>query len=166
MAVPASVPISSNEPSSSSTARRSRTVSLPASCWRPTLPGPPIRSASSRRRPTSSSSGCHVITKEANQRGFRCLAPGEALTRRPLAKVLRGTVASFAVPSRWRTPEQVTCDMTDLISVQLTGHVAVVEMHRPPNNFFDEALLASLAETLAALDEDGAVRCVVLCSEG
>jgi hypothetical protein len=56
--------------------------------------------------------------------------------------------------------------MTDLISVQLTGHVAVVEMHRPPNNFFDEALLASLAETLAALDEDGAVRCVVLCSEG
>ncbi len=56
--------------------------------------------------------------------------------------------------------------MTDLISVQLTGHVAVVEMHRPPNNFFDEALLASLAETLAALDEDGPVRCVVLCSEG
>jgi enoyl-CoA hydratase/carnithine racemase len=86
--------------------------------------------------------------------------------RRPLAKVLRGTVASFAVPSRWRTPEQVTRDMTDLISVQQTGHVAVVEMHRPPNNFFDEALLASLAETLAALDEDGAVRCVVLCSEG
>ncbi len=56
--------------------------------------------------------------------------------------------------------------MADLISVQTTGHVAVVEMHRPPNNFFDEALLASLAEALRVLDEDRAVRSVVLCSEG
>src|ERR1700723_2074315 len=56
--------------------------------------------------------------------------------------------------------------MTDLISVQTTGHVAVVEMHRPPSNFFDEALLAALAEALRALDEDPAVRSVVLCSEG
>ena len=56
--------------------------------------------------------------------------------------------------------------MTDSISVQTTGHVAVAEMHRPPNNFFDEALLASLAEALRALDEDPAVRSVVLCSEG
>ena len=56
--------------------------------------------------------------------------------------------------------------MTDLISVQRTGHVAVAEMHRPPSNFFDEALLASLAEVLRALDEDPAVRSVVLCSEG
>jgi enoyl-CoA hydratase/carnithine racemase len=56
--------------------------------------------------------------------------------------------------------------MADLISVQTTGHVAVAEMHRPPNNFFDEALLASLAEALRVLDEDRAVRSVVLCSEG
>jgi enoyl-CoA hydratase/carnithine racemase len=56
--------------------------------------------------------------------------------------------------------------MTDSISVQTTGHVAVAELHRPPNNFFDEALLASLAEALRALDEDPAVRSVVLCSEG
>jgi enoyl-CoA hydratase/carnithine racemase len=56
--------------------------------------------------------------------------------------------------------------MADLISVQTTGPVAVVEMHRPPNNFFDEALLASLAEALRVLDEDRAVRSVVLCSAG
>jgi enoyl-CoA hydratase/carnithine racemase len=56
--------------------------------------------------------------------------------------------------------------MAELISVQMTGHVAVVEMHRPPNNFFDEALLAALAQTLLSLDEDAAVRSVVLCSEG
>jgi enoyl-CoA hydratase/carnithine racemase len=56
--------------------------------------------------------------------------------------------------------------MADLISVQTTGHVAVAEMHRPPSNFFDEALLASLAEALRTLDEDPTVRTVVLCSEG
>ena len=56
--------------------------------------------------------------------------------------------------------------MADLISVHTTGHVAVAEMHRPPNNFFDEALLASLAEALRAVDEDPRVRTVVLCSEG
>ncbi len=63
-------------------------------------------------------------------------------------------------------PEQVAGDMTDLISVQTAGHVAVVEICRPPNNFFDEALLSELAEKLLALDGDPAVRSVVLCSEG
>jgi enoyl-CoA hydratase/carnithine racemase len=56
--------------------------------------------------------------------------------------------------------------MTDSISVQVTNHVAVVEMHRPPSNFFDEALLCELAEALLALDDDPDVRSLVLCSEG
>jgi enoyl-CoA hydratase/carnithine racemase len=56
--------------------------------------------------------------------------------------------------------------MTELVSVQATGHVAVVEMHRPPNNFFDEVLLRELADALLALDDDSGVRSVVLCSEG
>ena len=56
--------------------------------------------------------------------------------------------------------------MTDSVSVQNSGYVAVVEMHRPPNNFFDEELLASLADALQGLDGDPNVRSVVLCSEG
>jgi enoyl-CoA hydratase/carnithine racemase len=56
--------------------------------------------------------------------------------------------------------------MTDSISVQMTGHVAVVELRRPPNNFFDEALLSELAGAILALDDDPGVRSVVLCSEG
>jgi len=56
--------------------------------------------------------------------------------------------------------------MADSVSVQTAGHVAVVEMHRPPNNFFDETLLCELAEALLALDDDREVRSVVLCSEG
>jgi enoyl-CoA hydratase/carnithine racemase len=56
--------------------------------------------------------------------------------------------------------------VTTDVSVEVTSHVAVVEMHRPPANFFDEDLLRQLAEALVALDEDTAVRSVVLCSEG
>jgi enoyl-CoA hydratase/carnithine racemase len=56
--------------------------------------------------------------------------------------------------------------MTELVSVQVTGHVAVVEMHRPPHNFFDEVLLRELADALLALDDDPGVRSVVLCSQG
>jgi enoyl-CoA hydratase/carnithine racemase len=56
--------------------------------------------------------------------------------------------------------------MAEPVSVQTAGHVAVVEMHRPPNNFFDEALLSELAGAVLALDDDPHVRSVVLCSEG
>src|SRR5215472_2059069 len=65
-ALPASAPISRNEPSSSRTAIRSRTVSRPASCCRRILSGPPMRWASSCRRRSSSSSGCQVIPTKAN----------------------------------------------------------------------------------------------------
>lgn len=44
--------------------------------------------------------------------------------------------------------------------------VATVEIHRPPNNYFDVALIRSLADGLESLDSDGACRAVVLCSEG
>jgi 2-(1,2-epoxy-1,2-dihydrophenyl)acetyl-CoA isomerase len=44
--------------------------------------------------------------------------------------------------------------------------VAEVEVHRPPNNFFDVALIRSLAEAYAALDADPSCRAIVLCSEG
>jgi enoyl-CoA hydratase/carnithine racemase len=56
--------------------------------------------------------------------------------------------------------------MTGSVSFQKTDHVAVVEMNRPPSNFFDEVLLAELAETMLALDGDPDVRSIVLCSEG
>ena len=44
--------------------------------------------------------------------------------------------------------------------------VATVELHRPPNNYFDVALIRSLADVLESLDADDACRAVVLCSEG
>lgn len=52
------------------------------------------------------------------------------------------------------------------VSVILEGHVAWVEMHRPPHNFFDHQLLQDLANAFEALDKDAVCRALVLASEG
>ncbi|MEM6999413.1 MAG: enoyl-CoA hydratase/isomerase family protein [Pseudomonadota bacterium] len=44
--------------------------------------------------------------------------------------------------------------------------VALAEIQRGPNNFFDQALIASLADAFSALDEDPSCRVIVLASEG
>src|SRR5262249_44106520 len=44
--------------------------------------------------------------------------------------------------------------------------VATVELHRPPNNFFDVELIRSLAAAYEALDGRADCRAIVLCSEG
>jgi enoyl-CoA hydratase/carnithine racemase len=45
-------------------------------------------------------------------------------------------------------------------------HVATVEIHRPPNNFFDNQLIRSLAEIYEQLESLNHCRAIVLCSEG
>jgi 2-(1,2-epoxy-1,2-dihydrophenyl)acetyl-CoA isomerase len=44
--------------------------------------------------------------------------------------------------------------------------VATVELARPPDNYFDRALIASLADALEALDREPGCRVAVLCSQG
>ena len=44
--------------------------------------------------------------------------------------------------------------------------IAHVEMRRPPDNYFDRALIGDLADAFEAFDRDPAVRCIVLCAEG
>jgi enoyl-CoA hydratase/carnithine racemase len=56
------------------------------------------------------------------------------------------------------TPDAVTVDIEDF--------VATVEIHRPPHNWFDMAVITALAEAVLALDDDPACRAIVLCSEG
>ncbi|MCI0143018.1 enoyl-CoA hydratase/isomerase family protein [Arthrobacter bambusae] len=56
--------------------------------------------------------------------------------------------------------------MSELVSAQVEGGIAIVEMHRPPSNFFDEAMLAELASAVIELDAAPDVRAIVLCSEG
>src|SRR6266852_2299371 len=52
------------------------------------------------------------------------------------------------------------------IGVEKTGHVALIEIRRPPNNFFDIALIQEIAGALEALDEDAECRAVVLAAQG
>jgi 2-(1,2-epoxy-1,2-dihydrophenyl)acetyl-CoA isomerase len=51
------------------------------------------------------------------------------------------------------------------VSLEMADHVATVEIHRPPHNFFDAALIASLGDAYEAADRAGA-RAIVLCSDG
>jgi 2-(1,2-epoxy-1,2-dihydrophenyl)acetyl-CoA isomerase len=51
------------------------------------------------------------------------------------------------------------------VGVDRDGHVAVVEMRRPPNNFFDVALIGAIADAVDELAAGGC-RAVVLASEG
>lgn len=52
------------------------------------------------------------------------------------------------------------------IDVTRQGHVAVLEIQRPPNNFFDVDLIEALATALEDLDADDSCRALVLCSQG
>ncbi|MGH6725151.1 MAG: enoyl-CoA hydratase/isomerase family protein [Pseudolabrys sp.] len=52
------------------------------------------------------------------------------------------------------------------IAVEKTGLVTVIEIRRPPNNFFDIALIQEIAGALEALDQDSACRAVVLAAQG
>src|SRR4051812_49932268 len=44
--------------------------------------------------------------------------------------------------------------------------VAVVECHRPPENYFDAQLIGDFADAYETLDADPRCRAIVLCSEG
>lgn len=52
------------------------------------------------------------------------------------------------------------------IGVEKAGHVALVEIRRPPNNFFDIALIKEIADAFEALDADRGCRALVLAAEG
>ena len=52
------------------------------------------------------------------------------------------------------------------LSVTMPDYVAIVEIRRPPNNFFDFNLIRQIADTYELLDNDDACRAIVLCSEG
>jgi len=52
------------------------------------------------------------------------------------------------------------------IQVSLDRHVALIEIQRPPNNFFDLSLICEIADALEALDQDDQCRAIVLAAQG
>jgi len=59
-------------------------------------------------------------------------------------------------------PEQTYTD----IEVSLNGHVATVDIQRPPLNFFDHSLINQIANAFDALDANPECRAIVLASTG
>lgn len=55
---------------------------------------------------------------------------------------------------------------TDDVAVSRDGHVAIVELRRPPHNYFDIPLIAALATAFEAVDADPTLRVVLLCAQG
>ena len=52
------------------------------------------------------------------------------------------------------------------VGFSVDGHIATVELRRPPNNFLDVELIGQLANVLEALDKDSNVRSIVLAAAG
>lgn len=52
------------------------------------------------------------------------------------------------------------------VEVTRNGHVAIVEIQRGPNNFFDVQLINALGDAFDALDADTQCRASVLCAQG
>jgi enoyl-CoA hydratase/carnithine racemase len=52
------------------------------------------------------------------------------------------------------------------IAVRLEGNVALAEIQRPPNNFFDHQLILDLARAFEDLDRERDCRAIVLASQG
>ncbi|MGB8244637.1 MAG: enoyl-CoA hydratase/isomerase family protein, partial [Pseudolabrys sp.] len=52
------------------------------------------------------------------------------------------------------------------IGIEKTGHVALVEIRRPPNNFFDIPLIKDIAGAFESFDEDRNIRAIVLAAQG
>jgi len=53
----------------------------------------------------------------------------------------------------------VTVDVDDAL-------VATVEIHRPPNNYFDTDLINAIADAYGYVDDETPARAIVLCAEG
>lgn len=52
------------------------------------------------------------------------------------------------------------------IGVEKHGHVTLIEIRRPPLNFFDLSLIRQIADALGQIDNDMDARAVVLASQG
>ena len=60
----------------------------------------------------------------------------------------------------------MTEETSEAVRVWHEGHIAFVELRRPPHNYFDAAVLNDIAVELERLSTDDLSRAIVLCSEG
>ncbi len=51
------------------------------------------------------------------------------------------------------------------IGISTDGPVGIVEIQRPPHNFFDNSLINQIADAFEAFDRDDKIRAYVLCAQ-
>ncbi len=59
-----------------------------------------------------------------------------------------------------------TTENAPYIGVSFEGHVAIVEIQRPPHNFFDIPMISSIATAFETLEADPNCRAILLCAQG
>ncbi|MBL8673768.1 MAG: enoyl-CoA hydratase/isomerase family protein [Rhodospirillales bacterium] len=52
------------------------------------------------------------------------------------------------------------------LGVSSEGHVGIVEIQRPPHNYFDNSLINQIADAYEDFDRDVNIRSIVLCAQG
>ncbi len=52
------------------------------------------------------------------------------------------------------------------LGISTEGAVGIVEIQRPPHNFFDNSLINQIADAFEAFDRDDKIRAYVLCAQG
>src|SRR5262249_9324620 len=89
--------------------------------------------------------------------------PGLVALLRPRAPT--GCIPRSRADRRWsRVP--LLDDLSDVTVAVDDAHVATVEIHRPPDNYFDAALIKELGDAYETIDADPSCRVILLCSEG
>jgi enoyl-CoA hydratase/carnithine racemase len=61
---------------------------------------------------------------------------------------------------------QAGTENAEPIDISRQGHVAIVEICRPPHNYFDIAMIQAIANAFEALEADESCRSIVLCARG
>jgi len=94
-----------------------------------------------------------------------------AKSSKSAAKSTRTPKTAKAAPTAPRRTKPVVAAAPDApytgIAVELRGAVALVALNRPDvHNAFDETVIAELTDALVALDDDAAVRAIVLLGAG
>jgi enoyl-CoA hydratase/carnithine racemase len=64
------------------------------------------------------------------------------------------------------TTEASSASASAAIQISRVNHVGVVEICRPPHNFFDMQMIKSVADAFEALEADASCRSIVLCAQG
>jgi enoyl-CoA hydratase/carnithine racemase len=84
---------------------------------------------------------------------------------------IRGARLRYSAPGREDVAahgQEIAMAAPALTDVELTidGHIATLEIQRPPHNYLDITLIDNLATALEYIDAETDVRAVLLCSDG